>query len=72
MIRDEGATLKAEATAPGLCGTCRRAERIATSKGALFYLCRRSYTDPHYPRYPTLPVLRCAGFEPDDTVTGDR
>jgi hypothetical protein len=32
----------------------------------VFWLCERSVTDPTYPRYPPLPVLRRAGFEPRD------
>jgi hypothetical protein len=51
-----------EAT-PGLCGTCRYSRRIVTARGSVFRLCERSVTDPHYPRYPPLPVLRCAGYE---------
>jgi hypothetical protein len=27
-------------------------------------MCERSKTDPAYPKYPRLPVLECAGFEP--------
>jgi hypothetical protein len=30
----------------------------------VFWLCRRSATDPRFPRYPSLPVLTCSGFEP--------
>ncbi len=29
----------------------------------MFLLCRRSITDPAFPRYPRLPVVECAGFE---------
>lgn len=29
----------------------------------MFLLCRRSESDARYPRYPSLPVIRCAGFE---------
>jgi len=49
---------------PGLCGGCRHARRIETRGGSVFYLCERSLTDPRYPRYPNLPMLRCSGFEP--------
>jgi hypothetical protein len=34
----------------------------------MFRLCERSVTDPIYPRYPALPVLRCAGFEPAEVA----
>ena len=49
---------------PGLCGACRHSRRIETRRGSIFRLCERSATDPRFPRYPALPVLRCAGFEP--------
>ena len=49
---------------PGLCGGCRHSRRIETRNGATFRLCERSTSDPAYPRYPALPVLSCAGFEP--------
>jgi hypothetical protein len=49
---------------PGLCGACRHSRRIETARGSTFRLCGRSLTDARYPRYPTLPVLRCRGYEP--------
>ena len=48
---------------PGLCGVCRHSRLITPARGSVFRLCERSATDPAYPRYPALPVLRCAGFE---------
>jgi hypothetical protein len=33
----------------------------------MFWMCERSLTEPSFPRYPTLPVLRCRGFEPAQT-----
>jgi hypothetical protein len=48
----------------GLCRTCRHARTITSGRGSTFLLCERSRTDPHFPRYPPLPVLRCAGHEP--------
>jgi hypothetical protein len=48
----------------GLCGVCRHSRRIETRTGSAFILCQRSATDPRFPRYPPLPVLSCAGFEP--------
>jgi hypothetical protein len=52
-------------TAPGLCGRCRYARVVQSRRGSTFYLCGRARTDPRFPRYPVLPVLRCAGFETD-------
>lgn len=51
---------------PGLCGACRHSRIVTTARGTRFRLCRRSETDPRYPRYPALPVVQCPGFEPDD------
>jgi hypothetical protein len=48
----------------GLCDRCAHQQLVRTTRGSVFSLCQRSRTDPeHYPRYPRLPVLRCAGFE---------
>lgn len=47
---------------PGLCRTCRHS-RIVPGRATAFWFCRRSETDPHFPRYPRLPVLTCRGFE---------
>jgi hypothetical protein len=38
--------------------------RIESDRGSTFYLCERSATDAGFPKYPRLPVLRCAGHEP--------
>jgi hypothetical protein len=48
----------------GLCATCVHAKVIMSSRGSTFYLCQRSLADPAFPRYPPLPVVRCAGHEP--------
>jgi hypothetical protein len=36
---------------------------IESDRGSTFYLCERSLTDASFPKYPRLPVLRCAGYE---------
>ena len=48
----------------GLCADCRHARRIEGRRGSSFLLCGRAAADPRYARYPTLPVVRCAGHEP--------
>jgi hypothetical protein len=53
----------------GLCWDCRWARRVATARGATFFLCRRAETDPAYPKYPPLPRLRCAGYEAEAEAT---
>jgi 3-isopropylmalate/(R)-2-methylmalate dehydratase small subunit len=35
-----------------------------SARGSRFYLCRLSFRDPRFPRYPPIPVVRCAGYEP--------
>lgn len=49
----------------GLCGRCRHARTVRSRRGSRFWLCARSRSDPRFPRYPTLPVLSCAGFQAD-------
>lgn len=46
---------------PGLCARCRHA-RVVPGARTTFWLCRLSLTDARFPRYPRLPVRRCAGF----------
>ncbi|HET7618015.1 MAG TPA: hypothetical protein VFK20_05855 [Vicinamibacterales bacterium] len=48
----------------GLCRTCRHAAVIVSDRGSVFVRCRRSADDPRFPRYPPLPVVACAGWEP--------
>jgi hypothetical protein len=48
----------------GLCDSCMHQQLVGNTRGSTFSLCRRSREDPAYPRYPRLPVLECAGYEP--------
>ncbi|HLI50822.1 MAG TPA: hypothetical protein VKU87_03445 [Thermomicrobiaceae bacterium] len=57
-----------EGVAPGLCASCRHAERIGGAR-SVFWLCGRSRTDPSFPRYPRLPVLQCPGYEDDELLS---
>jgi hypothetical protein len=43
----------------GLCGVCRWAKLVRSSRASLFALC----SHPELPRYPGQPVLSCALFE---------
>ena len=54
----------------GLCAACRYARVIGSRRGSRFWLCERSRIDPRFPRYPQLPVLRCAGYERGDPDAG--
>jgi hypothetical protein len=48
---------------PGLCGACRHAQVVRSDRGSIFYLCRLSFTQPQFPKYPRLPVKECDGYE---------
>jgi hypothetical protein len=47
----------------GLCDSCIHQQLLRNTRGSEFSLCRRSRTDPAYPKYPRLPVLACPGYE---------
>ena len=47
----------------GLCATCQHQQIVRNTRGSTFSLCRRSKTEPEYPRYPRLPVAACRGWE---------
>jgi hypothetical protein len=50
----------------GLCDACVQQQLVRNTRGSEFSLCRRSRTDPAYPKYPPIPVRSCPGFEPRD------
>ena len=54
----------------GLCDHCRHQRVVKNTRGSVFSLCERSKFDSEYPRYPRLPVARCAGFERVDAGGG--
>jgi hypothetical protein len=54
----------------GLCGHCRHTDRIVSARGTIFFLCRRSFTDPTFAKYPPLPVIRCVGYEAETNPRG--
>jgi hypothetical protein len=47
----------------GLCADCIHSKRIKSDRSSEFYLCGLHATDQSYPKYPTLPVLGCGGYE---------
>jgi pimeloyl-ACP methyl ester carboxylesterase len=47
----------------GLCAGCRHHETVVSARGAAFHLCRLSFRDPRFRRYPPLPVRQCEGFD---------
>ena len=52
---------------PGLCARCIHGRTVPGAR-TTFWRCERAATDPTFPRYPTLPVLECRGFEPRDAA----
>ena len=64
MMADRPSSRQLDARA-GLCVVCLHAREVVSDRGSRFLLCDRSRTDPAYTRYPSLPVLRCPGFQPD-------
>jgi hypothetical protein len=50
-------------TPAGLCDLCVHQKVIRNTRGSTFSLCERSKVDARFPKYPPLPVGRCAGFE---------
>ncbi len=49
---------------PGLCGACAHLRVVTSGRGSRFFLCERSRSNPRFPRYPPIPVVRCDGWEP--------
>ncbi|MCU1261150.1 MAG: hypothetical protein JWO80_4035, partial [Bryobacterales bacterium] len=63
----ENDIVKAEEPVPGLCARCAWSRVIVSDRGARFWMCRRGAEgDPRFPKYPRLPVMECAGFEPSE------
>jgi hypothetical protein len=52
----------------GLCFTCRHSQRVP-SRTSVYRLCRLAAVDPRFDKYPRLPVLRCAGYDPEEPAT---
>ena len=48
----------------GLCAGCRYVHVIQSARGSFFLMCKLAKTNPNFPKYPELPVIQCAGFQP--------
>ena len=57
-------------TAPGLCARCVAARRVDSARGSTFWRCAEHDRDPSWPKYPPLPVVRCARFMPVEVSEG--
>jgi hypothetical protein len=53
----------------GLCATCVHAQVITSARGSTFSLCKLSFVDSRFAKYPALPVRECAGYEPQPPST---
>jgi hypothetical protein len=49
---------------PGLCKNCVYERRIESDRGSVFIMCKLSFEDSSFPKYPRLPVLNCSGYLP--------
>jgi hypothetical protein len=66
MMNDGRPERQAPSGQAGLCERCVHVRIVESARGARFYLCRLSFSDPRFPRYPPLPVVACAGFSPGE------
>jgi hypothetical protein len=64
MMNDPNPDGQVRGPDPGLCGRCAHVQRVTSARGSTFYLCRLSFVDSRFARYPALPVLACSGFTP--------
>jgi hypothetical protein len=60
-----------EIEAAGLCADCANAQKITSERGSNFVLCRLSFRDPRFAKYPRLPVLACDGYKKLDAMQAD-
>ena len=55
----------------GLCATCVNVKVMRSDRDSAFYLCRLSFADSRFPKYPTLPVLICDGYVRNPPESGE-
>ncbi len=51
---------------PGLCQTCQHSRRMESDRGSVFLMCKLSFEDSRFAKYPPLPVLNCVGYKPKE------
>lgn len=64
MMNDRNPHGQVRSPDPGLCGRCDHVQQVINARGSTFYLCRLSFVDSGFARYPALPVVACSGFTP--------
>jgi hypothetical protein len=57
-----------ESADAGLCASCSHVQVITSARGSIFYLCRLSFVDPSFTKYPVLPVRQCGGYQERKTT----
>ena len=65
MMNDPPRSGQAVSADAGLCATCSHRQIVRSARGSEFVLCRLSFTDSRFPKYPPLPVVACAGYHRD-------
>jgi hypothetical protein len=70
MMNDRNPEGQVRGPDPGLCGSCEHVQRVTSARGSTFYLCRLSFVDARFARYPPLPVLACSGFTISEGTEG--
>jgi hypothetical protein len=70
MMNDPRGSRQATGERAGLCARCIHLRIVPGAKGAEFYLCRLSFVDPRFSRYPRIPVIACEGYAPVDEPAG--
>ena len=43
----------------------RITDRIESDRGSIFFMCKLSFEDSRFAKYPRLPVLVCSGYRPE-------
>jgi hypothetical protein len=66
MKSDRPSDEQAPPISAGLCDRCVHMQQVTSARGSRFYLCRLSFVDARFPRYPRIPVVACEGFTPAD------
>ena len=54
----------------GLCASFTHAEVVTSARASVFHLCRLSFQDPRFRKYPSLPVVACTGYRSSDPTSG--
>jgi hypothetical protein len=47
----------------GLCVDCRHGRIVESSRSTRYYLCELSFRRAEYPKYPSVPVVQCDGYD---------